>query len=92
MCGDSVTVTGRVDDNILKEICCISAGCAISTATTSLVTEQLLGRPISEIILLNGLYIRSLINLDLGPTRLKCALLGLEAIKKALLDYQSKAQ
>lgn len=48
LCGDQVTVYLDVQDGIIKDISFIGQGCAISTASASMMTETLVGKPISE--------------------------------------------
>ncbi len=48
LCGDRVTVFATIEDGIIKEITFDGAGCAISTASASLMTESLKGKTLEE--------------------------------------------
>jgi nitrogen fixation protein NifU and related proteins len=48
LCGDQVTVALEVADGVLRDIAFLGAGCAISTASASLMTEALKGRTVTE--------------------------------------------
>jgi nitrogen fixation NifU-like protein len=48
LCGDHVTVYVRVEDDIVREVTFEGSGCAISTASASLMTESLEGKSLDE--------------------------------------------
>ena len=48
LCGDRLTVYLEVADDVIKDIRFQGAGCAISTASASLMTESLKGKPVAE--------------------------------------------
>ena len=48
LCGDKLSVTMRIEDGVVKDIGFIGAGCAISTASASMMTESLKGRTEAE--------------------------------------------
>lgn len=49
LCGDRVTIYLRIEDGTIQEISFEGSGCAICTASTSLMTEALMGKPVSEV-------------------------------------------
>jgi nitrogen fixation NifU-like protein len=49
LCGDSVKVHVRVEDGIVRDVSFEGEGCAISTASASLMTEALKGRRLDEV-------------------------------------------
>ena len=49
LCGDTVKVYLRVEDGIIQEISFQGEGCAICTASTSLMTESVKGKPVGEV-------------------------------------------
>jgi len=89
-CGDAVSYTGLIRNNYLEEIAFTGTGCVISQATASILAEFCKGRSVGSILQLQEDDIIRLIEMELGLLRLKCALLPLQAIKKALLLYQEK--
>lgn len=48
LCGDKLTIYLQVENELIKNISFIGSGCAISTASASLMTEQLKGKTITE--------------------------------------------
>ena len=56
-------------------------GCAISQASADLLLESIIGKSIDEVKALNKQTILDLLGIDLGPVRLKCALLSLKVLK-----------
>lgn len=51
-CGDDITIQCRVEDNVIQEIGFTGIGCAISTASASMMTQALQHRPIDEALVL----------------------------------------
>lgn len=86
-CGDSVTMYGQVQAAIVTVLTFQGAGCVISQATASLLTEHVLGMKFEAIQAITHERVLDLIGMQLGPTRLKCALLPLDALKQALVMY-----
>jgi len=56
-------------------------GCAISQASADLLVESIIGKPLEDVKKLNRQDILDLLGIDLGPVRLKCALLSLKVLK-----------
>ena len=83
-CGDSVHVYLNVVDNKILEFSYTGEGCAISQAATSMLSEDIIGLSIEEFFKIDSNFVKDLVKMDLGPSRLKCATLGLESIRKAL--------
>ncbi len=85
-CGDEQHVFIRLDDD--DRVAAVSfegQGCAISTAATSLLTDELVGMTRDELIKLPKEAVLELLGIEISATRLKCALLGLKVIKGAAL-------
>lgn len=75
---------------VIKEIRFYGEGCAISTAAASMLTEKAKGMEIREVQKLKTADILKLLGIELTPTRLKCALLPLEVLQKALALVSDK--
>lgn len=86
-CGDSVIMYGRVKDGRLVAISFEGAGCVISQAAASMLTQKVLGQDLHAIMKLDADFMRKLVGIALGPTRLRCALLPLEALQKGVQEY-----
>jgi nitrogen fixation NifU-like protein len=82
LCGDHIEITIRVDgDNKVAEAAFDGKGCAISQASADLLVEAIHGKPLDEVKQMNKQDVLDLLGIDLGPVRLKCALLSLKVLK-----------
>lgn len=83
-CGDEQHVTIRLDEeDRVAEVAFEGQGCAISTAATSLLTDELIGRTREELLALPKEEVLDLLGIEISATRMKCAMLGLKVIKSA---------
>ena len=89
-CGDKITFEGIIEDGILKDVGFSGSGCVISQASASLLAEKCVGKPINEILALSKDDITAMLNTPLGPNRLKCALLSLQALKQGIQSFKDK--
>ncbi len=82
LCGDHIEVTIRVDENDkVSEAAFDGHGCAISQAVADLLIESIHGKPMDDVKAMNKEDVLDLLGIDLGPVRLKCALLSLKVLK-----------
>ena len=82
LCGDHIEITLRTNENgQITDARFDGHGCAISQASADLLVESVIGRPLEEVKQLNKEYILDMLGIDLGPVRLKCALLSLKVLK-----------
>lgn len=89
-CGDTLTFELGLDSKGRVENVAFSGhGCAISMASASLLSDELKGKTLPQIKKLNKDTILELLGIDLGPVRLKCAMLSLDTVKNAIHIYET---
>lgn len=82
LCGDHIRIDLRVsEDNRVLEAAFTGHGCAISQASADLLIESIQGKTLDEVKELSKEDILEMLGLELGPVRLKCALLSLKVLK-----------
>lgn len=82
LCGDHIQIDLRVgDDGLVTDARFDGHGCAISQASADLLVESIIGKPLDDVKKLNKQSVLELLGIDLGPVRLKCALLSLKVLK-----------
>ncbi|MEK9165035.1 MAG: Fe-S cluster assembly sulfur transfer protein SufU [Chloroflexota bacterium] len=82
LCGDKIRIDLRLDENNrIKEVAFSGHGCAISQASASMLPEEILGKTLDEVKQFGKEQILELLGIELGPVRLKCALLSLKVLK-----------
>jgi nitrogen fixation protein NifU and related proteins len=82
LCGDHIRIDLRLDEGgRVNEAAFDGHGCAISQASADLLLESIQGKTLDEIKALNRDDVLSLLGIELGPVRIKCALLSLKVLK-----------
>ncbi len=82
LCGDRIRIDLRVDENLqIVEAAFSGHGCAISQASADLLLESIIGKTLDEVKQLTKQDVLDLLGIELGPVRLKCALLPLKVVK-----------
>ncbi len=80
-CGDDLTIDLKVEDGIIVDAAFDGHGCAISQASASMLMEEVVGMSLEQARALDKEYILDLLGIEMGPVRLKCALLSLKVLK-----------
>ncbi len=91
LCGDIIEMQLKIKDGKVDDIRFQGKGCAISQASASMLTEVVKGKPLDEIKALGKPDVLELLGIDPGPTRIKCALLGLKVLKLGVYGYLGQA-
>lgn len=82
LCGDHIRIDLRVDEQErVSEATFSGQGCAISQASADILLEEIIGKQLDEVKQLTKEDILELLGIELGPVRLKCALLSLKVLK-----------
>lgn len=88
-CGDRIVMeikcTMHNKKQIIKDIRFSGEGCAISQASASMLTEVVVNTPIQKIMKMGAADITDLLGITLTPSRVKCAMLPLEVLHKAIV-------
>ena len=80
-CGDELTLELKVEDDRIVDVAFAGKGCAISMASASMLTEEIEGMTLDEVKALDKDFIVEMLGIQIGPVRLKCALLSLKVLK-----------
>ena len=83
LCGDDLTMYLLTHDDTVTEVMWEGKGCAISMASASLVTDAIKNMKLTEVMALDKRTLLEMLGIEIGPVRLKCALLSLEAVHMA---------
>ena len=91
VCGDIMELYIRVKDNIITDAKFKTFGCGAAIATSSMVTELVIGKTIEEALEISNKAVVEALD-GLPAIKLHCSVLAEEALKSAIEDYQSKAK
>lgn len=85
LCGDQIRIELKVDDGVISDLKFSGKGCAISQASTSMLTEAVKGMKLEDAAKLSKDVVLENVGIGISPTRLKCAMLGLRVLKSAAI-------
>ncbi len=83
-CGDEIMVYVKLDDDKIAAISFEGQGCAVATASMSILTDALIGKSKTEVLAMGLEELQPLLGIEISLRRQKCALIGLQAIQGAL--------
>jgi len=84
LCGDRVEIDLKVEDGRVTEVGFVGRGCAISQASTSMLTEKIAGATLEELRALTPDDILEMLGVEIGPARQRCALLALRVLHEGI--------
>jgi len=86
-CGDEIELYLKLEDGKLADVKFEGHGCAISQASVSLLTEKIKGMSVEQLRALTKEDVFALLGIEVGMTRLRCALLGLKTLEVGLDEH-----
>ena len=88
LCGDEIDIHMKIQGDRITDIKFEGRGCAISQASASMLTEMVINKPLTGVKDIAKTDILENIGLtNLGPARVKCALLALKVMKLGMINY-----
>ena len=88
-CGDIMKMYLRIEDDIVQDVKFETFGCASAVASSSMATELIKGKPVSEALTLTNKAVAEALD-GLPAYKMHCSVLAEEAIQNALEDYYQK--
>jgi nitrogen fixation NifU-like protein len=94
LCGDRIRFDIELDEDgqTVKDVRFSAVGCAISKASASMLSDLLVGQTLDEIKSMTKQDVIDQLGIDLGPVRLKCALLPLKVVKVGAYGLEGWAE
>jgi len=88
-CGDVMRMFLKIEKGIIKDVKFQTLGCSAAIATSSIATEMIKGKPLTEAVKLTNKAIAEALG-GLPLSKRHCSVLAAEAVKKAIENYESK--
>ena len=94
MCGDEITMDVKLDEDeeTVEYVAFRGDGCAISQASASMLTEELRGMPVEEMLALDRDDVIDMLGVDISPMRVKCAVLAEKVVQDGTEIYEGEKQ
>lgn len=89
VCGDIMKMYLKIEDDVITDVKFNTFGCGAAIATSSMATELIKGKSISEALQLTNKAVVEALD-GLPPVKLHCSVLAEEAVKAALADYYTR--
>jgi len=89
-CGDIMKIYLKIENDIVVDVKFETFGCGSAIASSSMATELIMGKPISEVLTLTNKAVAEALD-GLPAHKLHCSVLAEEAIKNAVKDYYDRS-
>lgn len=83
-CGDSTEIFVEIEDGKVSNVKHKTEGCAISTASISILTDEIEGMTVEEVESLDRDWMLEKLGIEVSPMRVKCAVLGMKTVQEAI--------
>ena len=90
-CGDIMKMYLKIEDDIIQDVKFETFGCGSAIASSSMATELIKGKPVSEARQLTNKAVAEALD-GLPDYKMHCSVLAQEAIESALKDYESRQE
>ena len=84
LCGDRMRMDFKIEDGRIAGVAFSGHGCSISQASASMLCEKIAGQPLEDVKKISKEDVLEMLGIELGPVRLKCALLSLKTMKAGI--------
>ncbi len=91
VCGDIMKMYLKIEDDIVKDVKFETFGCGSAIASSSMATELIKGKPVSEVMKLTNKAVAEALD-GLPDYKMHCSVLAEEAIQSALEDYRRRME
>lgn len=89
-CGDIMKIYLKIENDVIVDVKFETFGCGSAIASSSMATELIKGKPVSEAMTLTNKAVAEALD-GLPPHKMHCSVLAEEAIQKALQDYYARS-
>ena len=89
LCGDVIEMQLKINNGMIEDVRFLGRGCAISQAAASMLTEEIKGKNIEEVKSIDRNNIIEMLNIPIGPVRVKCAVLSLIALRNCIRNIKN---
>ena len=89
VCGDIMKIYLKIEDGVVSDVKFETFGCGSAIASSSMATELIKGKPLSEVLQLTNEAVTEALD-GLPAHKLHCSVLAEEAIRAAVKDYYDR--
>ena len=90
-CGDIMKMYLKIEDDVIKDVKFETFGCGSAIASSSMATELIKGKPVSDAMQLTNKAVAEALD-GLPDYKMHCSVLAEEAIRSAIEDYKKSAE